>query len=360
MHILYYISSHGYGHGVRACAICNRLCPEVELTVRTALPRQFFEEELNRPFAWHEGEFDCGCFQTDGVTVDIQRTLEAYETIAERNRDLIEQEIAWCRTNRVAGIVSDIVPFAFAVAHGSGIPSAGVTNFSWEDIYEPYLPLRPSFRPYFEQLCRDYSRADLLLALEPPNPMKSFTKRISMPVVARGGTNRADAIRSRYGLASGKKIGLIYTGNYGLDSAAWERLESFYRWEFIGVYPIPGNPRNYHLVDKNDFKYQDLSASADLIISKVGYGIYSECVSNGVPLLYMPRTDFAEYPVLENAVRQWGHGFCIPAADYYALSWESALERICESEPPQKMSLDGAQKCAEAIEQLFLTKKPNH
>ena len=43
--------------------------------------------------------------------------------------------------------------------------------------------------------------------------------------------------------------------------------------------------------------YQDVVAAADLVITKPGYGIVSECVANGTPLLYTSRGRFVEYDV---------------------------------------------------------------
>jgi hypothetical protein len=82
VHLLYYITSHGYGHGVRSCSIAEAIPKDVQLTFRTTLPEQFFHEELKRPFSYFPGEFDCGCIQTDGVTTDVEATLQCYKNIA--------------------------------------------------------------------------------------------------------------------------------------------------------------------------------------------------------------------------------------------------------------------------------------
>ena len=219
MHILYYISSHGYGHGVRSCAICNHFSKAVTLTIRSNLPEQFFHEELSRPFSCYPGEFDCGCIQTDGVTVDIKKTLQTYIEIADRNEGVLEEEVHWCKEHEVAKIVSDIASFPFEVGFRAGIPSVGISNFSWEDIYEPYLENMPEFETCFDSIKNQYGMADLLLALYPSNPMKSFNRRKEVPVVGRKGRDRKDEIRARYKIGKDKKIGLIYTGDFGMEKA---------------------------------------------------------------------------------------------------------------------------------------------
>jgi hypothetical protein len=353
MHTLYYVSSHGYGHGVRSCAICNNFSKEVSLTIRSNLPEQFFQEELSRPFSYYPGEFDCGCIQTDGVTVDIKKTLQTYLEIAKRNESVLEDEVCWCKEHDVTGIVSDIAPFPFEVAFRAGIPSIGISNFSWEDIYESYLEDMPEFETCFETIKNQYAMADLLLALYPSNPMKSFNRRKEVPVVGRKGKNKKEEIRKRYTIGDNKKIGLIYTGDFGMDSASWKKLESFDKWEFVGAYPIPGNPSNYRLITKNEFTYQDISASVDLMISKIGYGVYSECLINGVPLIYLPRTDFAEYPVLEKAVQEWRYGYFLSHNDYFDLKWGTALEKMGSARPSKRDDCIGDQICAREVESFF-------
>ncbi len=353
MHILYYISSHGYGHGVRSCAIGNCFSEQVTLTLRTMLPEKFFEEELTRPFTYTQGTFDCGCIQSDSITVDIRKTLYTYMKIADRNEAVLDAEAAWCRDRNVSGIVTDIAPFPCEVAKRAGVPCIAVSNFSWHDIYEPYLSDVPEFKPYFDKITEQYLMTDLLLGLTPTNAMRCFNRRKEMPVVGRVGTDRKREIKSFYGIATDKKIGLIYTGDFGMDSVCWKELETLTEWEFIGVYPLPGSPANFHHIDKANFPYQDLSASTDVMITKIGYGVYSECLCNGVPLIYVPRENFAEHPVLEEAILEWGHGYRIPPDDFYSLTWQPALQKIENDMPPEKIKSVGAQECAREIEMFF-------
>ena len=138
MHIAYYITGHGYGHAIRSSTIVNALPLSVRVTFKTSVPVAFFQDELHRPFDYCRAVFDCGCLQTDSVSVDIPATLNAYKAIAENNRRSLDAEVGWCGRHGVDGIVSDITPFAFEVARSAGIPSIAVTNFTWFDVYREY------------------------------------------------------------------------------------------------------------------------------------------------------------------------------------------------------------------------------
>jgi len=148
-------------------------------------------------------------------------------------------------------------------------------------------------------------------------------------------------------------IALIYVGEFGMDSIRWKDLERFRDWNFIGIYPLPGAPSNYHLVYKKDYPYEDLVASADALIGKIGYGVVSQCRVNGVPLIYLPREDFAEFPVLERAIQDWGHGYRLSPEEYRALKWEGVLGEILGQGRPKPVFSEGAKICAREIERLI-------
>jgi hypothetical protein len=352
MKIAYYITSHGFGHGVRACAICNCLSPGTGVIFRTALPRSFFEEEMKRPFEYAPAAFDCGCVQKDGVTVDIEKTMAAYLAIVQENAAALSGEIQWCRNNRIDRIVGDIVPFAFDVARKAGIPSVAVTNFTWYDIYKEYCTAFPAFTPAVDQIKAQYSSAGVLLALSPALPMDYFRNRMNIGPVGRVGRNVRDKIDEIFGISPGKRIGLIYTGIFGMDSVGWDRLERFGNWEFLGLYPLPGSPDNYHITAKKEFPYQDIIASVDCVISKLGYGVYAECVLNGTALIYLPRESFAEYPVLEKGIVSWGGGYKLSQDEYYGLKWDDSLDAVTLRTSLQPVHSDGAMECAREIENM--------
>ena len=339
MHIIYYVTSHGYGHGVRTVAICNEFSKNVRITFRTTLPEAFFREEVKKDFSYAPASFDCGCIQKDSLSIDIEKTLSTYRTIAARNASLLENESQWCRAQNADVIVSDIVPFAFEVAHACGIPSAAATNFTWYDIYKEYVRLFPGYQPELKKISSQYTGATLALALEPAMPMTCFKKTTPVPLVGRHGRNRREELLQKYGFATDKHLGLMYFGHPGIAGIDLGKLPSFTDWEFLGISPIDGAPSNYHPVPKNDFSYQDIAASADLMICKIGYGAVAEAMIHGTPMLYLPRDDFAEYPVLDAAVRSWGGGYRLSRETFIALDWKQTLEAVIAKSRPKPCRL---------------------
>jgi hypothetical protein len=352
MNLIYYVTSHGYGHGVRTVAICNAFSPDVRITFRTTLPEAFFREEMRRDFAYEPASFDCGCVQKDGITTAIEQTLMTYRKIARENEPLLDQEVRWCRDRGADIIASDITPFAFDVARGCGIPSVAVTNFTWYDIYEEYVRLFPEYAPDLEKIRSQYASATLALALDPALPMPFFKKQKAVPPVGRSGRNRRAEIVRKYGLGPDKHLGLVYFGHYGMSRIDWRKLSDFSGWEFFGVCDLPGAPSNYRCIPKSDFPYEDLAASADCMVGKIGYGAVAEAMLHGTPMLYLPRENFAEYPTLDASVRSWGGGYPLSTAAFLSLDWKETLAAVVKNGRPEPVRSDGARICAETIEGL--------
>jgi L-arabinokinase len=102
------------------------------------------------------------------------------------------------------------------------------------------------------------------------------------------------------------------------------------------------------------FRYEDLVAQADAVITKPGYGIVSDCLANRVPVLYTSRGEFAEYACLVAGLQRFGVSRFIENADLLAGAWREALAgllgqpRIWEDLPA-----DGAHVAAEILEGLL-------
>ena len=96
--------------------------------------------------------------------------------------------------------MSDITPFAFEVARGAGLPSVAVSNFTWYDIYEPYVKDYSAFEPYLLRIRQQYEMAGFLLELMPSTGMPFFRKRLRVPLVGGVGRNVRDRLQADRGL----------------------------------------------------------------------------------------------------------------------------------------------------------------
>ncbi len=329
--VAFFITGHGFGHGVRNAAVIEALPPSVDVHIFTSLPEAFFREELHRPYRVHACEIDCGCLQSSSVDVDVDATLARYAELDAGREAAITGIASRLRSLGIDLVVGDIPPLAFPIARAAGIPSLALCNFTWVDIYRPYVETRPRYRPMLERMQADYALADRSLRLWPymeggmPGPVEDAG------LLCRPGRERRREFAERFGFDPGKRWALVYVGTYGLEGVEWGNLARFADWEFIGLHALRGAPANYHLLRKDpSFRYADLTASCDLVLGKLGYSLIAECLSQAKPILFLGRTDFAEFPMLKAVVEGGGWGREIPFPDFRVLRIGDSLRELTE------------------------------
>ncbi len=329
-HLAFFITGHGFGHGVRESSLINALPPEINVTIFTSLPELFFREELKNPFTYEYCEIDCGCIQRNTIEVDIIATLEAYQKINAQRDELIAHYSQRLKDIAAEGVIGDIPPLAFPIAQAANLSSWAIGNFSWAEIYAPYIEAHPQYAALLVAIKADYALATQHFYLHPGFPQQSFPQSLNIGILARQGESRRHQLAERFGLNNHKKWCLVYMGNYGLDGVVWKKLAELSEWEFFGLYALAGAAANYHILQKDaDYSYADLTASCDLVLGKLGYGLVSECLAYAKPVLFLGRRDFCEFEALKSLLEKKGQGL--------EISWEKLQNLQISTEMGQLM-----------------------
>ena len=335
LHIAYYVTAHGYGHGVRSADILSALLaahPAMKITVTTDLQEAFLRSRLPQAdgrLVVRSGAFDVGMVQKDSIRVDVDATLtEALELLAERSR-LVDYEAEILRGEGADLVVADIPAIPLEAAAEAGIPAAAVGNFAWDWIYAPFTARDPRWRPVIRMFEEGYRKARLLLKLPFSPAMAVFPKQVDIPLLAKPGRPRRAELAQLTGADPRKRWVLLSFTSLAWDEAALRAVEELDGYEFFTVKPLewPGR-RNIRAVDREAVGFSDVLASCDVAVSKPGYGILSDCVANAKPLVYAEREDFIEYAVLERELKRFLKNIHIPATDLYAGRLESALASV--------------------------------
>ncbi|HMO51726.1 MAG TPA: hypothetical protein PKE26_10545 [Kiritimatiellia bacterium] len=337
--LVYYITAHGYGHGVRSCDILRALRqrhPELAVRVVSDLPVDFLRSRLDLPLeAYRAGSFDVGMVQRDSIRVDVAATWEAVRQWLGRRRALVEQERVFLREARAGAVVCDIPSLPLEAAKAEGLPALAVGNFSWDWIYEEFLADDAGWREPINAFQHGYRQADLLLRLPFSEPMQVFPRRVDLPLVATHGSNRRAEMAAAYHLDAGKTWVLLSFTTLDWDEAALQAVAGLRDYVFLTVKPLAWDAVNICPVDRHRFSFSDVIASADLVVSKPGYGILSECAVNEKPLIYAERTHFREYPILEAALKEHLRAVHIPAEELYRGHLAPFLEAGAVAAPPR-------------------------
>ncbi len=331
--IAYFISGHGFGHGVRSSAVINSIPGEKHIIIFSSLPESFFREEIRRPYELIACKLDCGCIQKDTLNTDIAATMTTYDAINSQRAALIDKYSKLLRGVNADLVLADIPPLAFPIAKRAGIPAVGLANFSWLDIYTPYLSEFPEYKHLLEQITEDYACADSCLSMYPAMSMHGFKKVIPIGLVVRNGGDIRQKLGRSLKLSATNKWCLIYVGNFGLETIKWENLNKYPDWDFLGLYHFKGAPDNYHQISLNDgLRYTDLTVSSNMIFGKLGYGLVSECLHFGKNLCFIPRFGFSEYELLKQEILNHG------------LGRELTLDQVNNLDFSEEMSLLGRNK----------------
>ena len=185
--VVFYISGHGFGHASRQIEIITALTalrPETPVAIRTNAPRWLFDRALTRPFKFTVFEPDTGVTQVDSLRVNasatIARAWDFHRTLEHKVRD----EARLLADHGAALVVGDIPPLAFAAAAAADVPGIGVSNFTWDWIYEHYGDLVATTPDLLPRLRAAYSLGDVALRLPMAGGFQTFRRVVDVPLVA--------------------------------------------------------------------------------------------------------------------------------------------------------------------------------
>ena len=354
--IAYYISGHGYGHAVRSLQVMRSLkesCVKVEFHIRTTAP-QWLMDHFPFPISYERRTIDVGIVQQDSLRMNLEETLRACQELHERIPSFIEEELTFTQREKIRLLLGDIPPLCFEIAARASLPSVAITNFTWDWIYQAYLPDFPSFLPLIQQMEAFYRKATLGLALPFSCNLGVFSNLISIPLIARTSALNKKQARKRFGLPLTAQIVLVSFGGFGLERLPWERLKGSGDFFFVTTGEVPKKEKGFVILPEAQPHYEDLVRAADVVVSKPGYGIVADVIAHRVPLLYTSRGPFPEYPFLVQALNQWATSDFIPQEELLAGNLGPYLQRLLEKEQSwPAVPLSGAQVAAEKILDLL-------
>jgi L-arabinokinase len=365
MRIVIYASSHGFGHATRDIELVNairRKRPDVQVILRTGALPGFIRAAVETPIELQVADTDTGVQQIDGLELDEEATVRQagvfYRDFARR----ADAEAEVLRALRASVVVGDVPPLAFAAAARAGVPSIALANFTWDWIYAAY-PLFDDLAPHVLPVVRDaYAAAGVALRLPLHGGFEPMRHRVEdIPLIARHARNGRARARRRLGIDEQEIVALASFGRYGarLQYAEIARQSRFVIMVTSHEVPLDdprgdGDGRLLRISEsrlaETGLGYPDLVAAADLVVTKPGYGIVSECIANGTSLLYTSRGRFAEHDVFVREMPAMLRCRYISLEDLRAGRWADGIQLLLGQTPPRcDIGTHGADVAAERI-----------
>ena len=348
MTVVFYVSGHGLGHATRDIEVMHAIAaldPDARIAVRTSAPRWIFERTAPARLELHAVDVDTGVAEAGDLTIDQAATVRDASRFYHDFDRRVNEEASWLAASEADLVVGDIPPLAFAAAARAGVPSAALGNFTWDWIYDAYPAMRADAPHVLPAVRRAYGAATIALRLPLHGGFDAMLPVTSdIPFVARVSTRDRRDTRARLGLPGDRAAVLVSLGRFGLD---WPR-EALARSSGFSLVD-----NDAATLDAHGLAYADLVAAADIVISKPGYGIVSECVANGTALLYTSRDGFVEADMLAEAMPAVLRCRFLPRADLVSGRWDAAIDALlAQPAPAERPRVDGARVVLQSLDAL--------
>jgi L-arabinokinase len=309
-----YVSGHGYGHATRTAEVLRAVrerAPGLPIAIATSAPPFLFSGALASPLAIRPVECDVGLVQKDALVIDEAATATACRAFQAGWGSLVAAEAAWLRASKARLVLGDIPPLAFVAAAEAAVASFALANFSWDWIYGHLAVRQPALAEAASLAREAYGRADRLLRLPFAGDLSAFRQIEDLPLVARHPAVGKTEARRRLGLDSRPAV-LVSFGGVGLPGLEPAAFGSLSEYQFLltgaaGSGPAPPNLRRLDggTLAAAGLGYADLVGAVDVVVTKPGYGIVTDCIGASTRLVYTDRGEFPEYPVLVAGMRRY-------------------------------------------------------
>ena len=326
--IVFYVSGHGFGHASRSIEVINALLarrPELRIIIRSSVAPWLVERSARPGVELSPVEVDTGVVQLDSLHLDpaasVARSTEFMSSLAAR----VGAEVEFLREAAASVTISDVPPLGIAAARAAGIPAIASGNFTWDWIYEHY----PGGAEVAGMIGDIYRATTLALRLPMWGGFETMPNVRDLPFVARQSQRQPAEVRAALGIPPDKRVVLASFGGYGLEGIDLAAVSNMPGYHVL----VPGmiDEQAMHL---RGFRYEDLVRAVDVVVTKPGYGIISECLANDAALLYTSRGDFREYQVLVDAMPAFLRCSFIDHADLFAGQWAPHLDALLDQPPP--------------------------
>ena len=350
-HLFVDISSHGFGHLAQVAPVLNELIkqlPDLRLTIRCGLPAEKLRARISANFTHIAGRSDFGFVMHDAVSIDFAATAHAYRDAHANWAQRVAEEAQQLKALSPDLALTDVAYLPLAGAAQAGIPALSMCSLNWADLFAHFYIHEPWAKSIHTEILAAYQSAELFLRLTQAMPMPALPRQRTVAPVAALGHDRRDELRAKLACPPDEKLVLIAFGGFDKDLGAenWPQHQGI-RWLIPQSWPIartdmkPMEPLGMPIID--------LMRSIDAILTKPGYGTFSEAACNGTPVLYLRRDNWPEQDCLIDWLQ--GKVRCTEISDVKLKDgdFQAALTALWQKPAPPTPCPDGAAEAASII-----------
>ncbi|MEI7429081.1 MAG: hypothetical protein WCL27_01410 [Betaproteobacteria bacterium] len=350
-HLFVDISSHGFGHLAQAAPILNELCkllPGLRLSVRSGLPLDKLRSRLHGNFTHLLERSDFGFIMVDATRIDFSATAAAYQTQHRNWQQRVDAEAAFLSGLQPGLVLTDVAYLPLAGAAQAGIPSLSMCSLNWADLLAYFFSHETWATPVHREMLAAYNSATCFLRLIPGMPMSDLSDVRDMPPVAALGQDCRAALRTRLGCSTGERLVLVAFGGIHkqLPVENWPSSQNV-RWLIPQSWDVVRD--DMAAIEPLSLHFTDLLCSVDAVLTKPGYGTFTEAACNGTAVLYQRRDDWPEQECLIDWLKLNARCHEVTENELLRGDLDQALNDLWKQARPPVPRPNGAAEAAEFI-----------
>ena len=296
-HLFVSISPHGLGHAAITAPLLNGLwreMPYLGVTVHSSVSQEWLRGRLERPFAYTGRTRDFGLAMLSPSDVDVDASAGRYAALIADWDAALDEERRLLRRSGATLVLSNISFLTLAAAKAEGLPAVSLCPFDWAEVYRAYCAAHPSAPEVLARMDDAYAWAAPALRPVPLVPNEAANV-VPIGPIAKQGTRRREEVARLLGLGEGERVGLIAFGGIQNDHSP-DHWPVFPGWRWIMGQNLTADRPDMICFDGLPLPFVDLIASVDVVVTKPGYGTFTEAGCAGTPLLTMERPGWPEWP----------------------------------------------------------------
>lgn len=348
MHLFVDISSHGFGHLAITAPVLNtlaKMAPDTRLTIRSLLPRRKLLQRIEAPFELIEASSDFGYVMVDATRIDLPASAAAYRQAHADWPARVAGEAAFLAELAPDLVLTNVSYLPLAGAARAGIPALSLCSLNWADLFAHFFGDEAWAAPIHAEMLAAYRSAQTFMRVTPGMPMSSLGNVRDIAPIAAIGQARD------LGLGSDKAV-LVAMGGiaHRLPVDNWPRLPGV-RWLVAADWQC----RHPDAIDFERFglSFTDLLCSVDAIVTKPGYGTFTEAAANGTPVLFQGREDWPEQDCLIDWLASNSASHMIEPELLQSGQLARALSEVWQAPRPTPPLPSGARQASDIILNLF-------
>ena len=350
MHLFVDISSHGLGHLAITAPVLNvlkKISPNLRLTVRSGIPPTKLRQRIHVPFELIEASSDFGYVMIDATHIDLAASAQAYRQAHDNWPERVAEESRFLARLKPDLVLTNVSYLPLAAAAQAGIPAISLCSLNWADLFGHFFEHQPWATKIHAEMLAAYRAAQGFLRVTPGMAMPDLDNVQNIgPIAALGQQHDL-------GLGENKAV-LIALGGiaHRLPVESWPRLPGI-RWL------VPADWQCLHpdaiSIESFGLSFTDLLYSVNAVITKPGYGTFSEAACNGTPVIYQRREDWPE----QDCLIEWLHanGSCLEVNANVLQTGQlaAALAQLSQQPSPQIPPASGSKQAARYLQAALLT-----